>query len=39
MSRIPDFSAIDFAPTPVTAECILSAERIFSHHAGTGNTS
>jgi len=39
MSRIPDFSAIDFAPAPVTAACILSAERIFSHHAGTGNTS
>jgi len=39
MSRIPDFSAIDFAPTPVTAAFTLSAERIFSHHEGTGNTS
>jgi len=39
MSRIPDFSAIDFAPVPVTAAFTLSAERIFSCHAGTGNTS
>jgi len=39
MSRIPDFSAIDFAPVPVTATFTLSAERIFSRHAGTGNTS